>query len=70
MGALMSAPTTTIRITHSWCPTCQGGTHGKARCGTPARTMSIWPAKARNQACIVCAELEPMHCERCGSDAR
>lgn len=61
----MTAPTTTVRITHSWCPTCQGGTNGKARCGTP-RAIGTWPATVQQQPCIVCAELAAMFCERCG----
>jgi hypothetical protein len=65
----MSTPTQTIRITHSWCPTCQGGMHGKARCGT-ARPVGSWPAGMLTQACSVCRELHWVACERCGSDAR
>jgi hypothetical protein len=65
----VTAPTTVIRITHSWCPTCQGGMHGKARCGT-ARAEGSWPAGTRSQACIVCRELHWAACERCGEDQR
>lgn len=60
----MSAPTQTIRITHSWCPTCQGGTNGKARCSTP-KPQGTWPAGVREQPCIVCVALEPLGCEWC-----
>jgi hypothetical protein len=65
----MSTPTQTVRITHSWCPTCQGGAAGKARCGTP-RSIGWYPAGTRNQACVVCRSLHWMPCERCGGDDR
>lgn len=61
----MSAPTTVVRITHSWCPTCQGGTNRKARCST-LTGQSIWPANVREQPCIVCEWLTAnLACEWC-----
>ena len=63
----MTAPTTTIRITHSWCPTCQGGTNGKARCSTP-KPQGTWPVGTQAQHCAVCADLAAIRCEWCGGD--
>jgi hypothetical protein len=64
-GDPVTAPTQTIRITHSWCPTCQGGATGKARCSTP-KPVGTWPATVAEQVCIVCVELAQSFCERCG----